>query len=457
MRWQSTTVNGYKNQVSLTAGDGGMEMNMAAIPRVSVIMPSLNVGPYIEKCLESVLHQTMQDLQILCVDAGSTDGTLEILHRYEAQDSRVHVIISDKKSYGYQVNLGLDAAEGEYVGIVETDDFAEPDMFEKLYQAAAADDLDVCKAGFFFYWSDPSKADQAALERAGGPNAVKFWQQVCADEKDNAAKNGNAPVAAKNLTSGGLDVPYPLSSPVMAGRVFCPLTDFSSVMEQVDFFNLKPSIWSAIYRRSFLNKNEIRLNETPGASFQDTAFNFKVWALAGRVRLLTDCVLHYRQDNEQSSVNNPGKMFCLCDEYEVIDSFLDAHPELKGRLEGIKVRMKYDAYVWNCYRLDPSLRLEFLQRASEEFRRELEMGYADRSCFITYKWKAFLLIIQDPAKFMEKGLDGIWAVDIEFDGDAWFTKMLKKVNGGLYCVRDHGLAYTIKLGIDKIKDKKNQL
>lgn len=416
---------------------------MDTFPRVSVIMPSLNVGPYIEQCMESVCRQSLSDIEILCVDAGSTDGTLETLRRLEKCDPRIHVIESDRKSYGYQVNLGIDAARGEYIGIVETDDFAEPDMFEKLYSAARKDELDVCKAGFYFYWSDPEKATEAAVERAGGKAALRSWERV---RKEHAASG----------YPEGIDVPYPLSSEVMAARVFCPASDFSSTLEQVDFFNLKPSIWSAVYRRSFLNDNQIRLNETPGASFQDTAFNFKVWSLAQRVRLLTDCVLHYRQDNEQSSVNNPGKMFCLCDEYEEIDRFLDARPQLKGRLEGIKVRMKYDAYVWNCYRLDPSLRPSFLQRASEEFRHELEMGYADRSCFLTYKWKAFLLIIQDPEKFREKGLDGIWAVDIEFDDDAWFEKLLKKINGGLYCIRDHGLTYTIKLGMDKIRDRKNR-
>jgi len=385
-------------------------MKTEQVPKVSVIMPSLNVGPYIEECIESVLSQTLSDIEILCVDAGSTDGTLEILQQYKEKDPRVQVILSDRKSYGYQVNLGLDKAQGEYVGIVETDDFAEPNMYEKLYQAATADDLDVCKAGFFFYWSKPKEKNE----------------------------------------------PSPIASHITASRVFCPLTDFQAPLEQVDFFNIKPSIWSAIYRRSFIEDNGIRLNETPGASFQDTAFNFKVWALAKRVRLLEDCVLHYRQDNEQSSVNNRGKMFCLCDEYAVIDEFLDAHPELKGKLEGVKTRLKYDAYIWNCNRLDESLKLDFLKRASEEFQHELEMGYADRSYFITYKWKCFLLIIQDPEKFKEKGLDGIWAVDIDYDEDTGFIRLWKKINGGIYCIRDHGLAYTIKLGLDKLKDKRDR-
>jgi len=379
-------------------------------PKVSIIMPSLNVGPYIEECVDSVLAQTLKEIEVICVDAGSTDGTLEKLQAYEQKDPRVHVVLSDRKSYGYQVNLGFDHAHGEYLGIVETDDFAEPDMFEKLYTAAKRDDLDVCKAGFYFYWSKPEVKNE----------------------------------------------PSPIASEVMASRVFCPLTDFRAPLEQVDFFNIKPSIWSAIYRRSFIEEQGIRLNETPGASFQDTAFNFKVYALAKRVRLLTDCVLHYRQDNEQSSINNPGKVYCLCDEYQVIDEFLDSHPELKGKLEGIKVRLKYDGYIWNVNRLDESLKMEFLERASQEFKHELEMGYADRECFVTYKWKAFLLIIQDPAKFKEKGLDGIWAVDIEFDDDTKFMKLWKKINGGIYCIRDHGFVYTVKLAIDKLKNRQNR-
>ena len=411
---------------------------MTTEPKVSVIMPSLNVRPYIEECMDSVLHQTLTEIEVLCVDAGSDDGTLEILKQYEAEDPRVKVILSDRKSYGYQLNLGLKEARGKYLGIVETDDFAEPDMLEKLYLAAEAEDLDVCKAGFYFYWSDPAKVDAASAERQGS-KAVR--------EGSGAENKGYDPEH---------DIPYPVASAVTASRVFCPATDFQAPLEQVDFFNIKPSIWSCIYKRSFIEEHQIRLNETPGASFQDTAFNFKVFALAKRVRLLTDYVIHYRQDNEQSSVNNPGKMYCLCDEYAEIDRFLDARPELKGRLEGVKVRLKYDAYVWNCNRLDDSLKLEFLKRASEEFQHELEMGYADRSYFITYKWKSFLLIIQDPEKFMEKGIDGIWAINLDYDEDDWLTRILKKVNGGLYCIRDHGFAYTVKLGLDKIKDKKNR-
>ena len=102
------------------------------MPKVSVIMPSLNVVQYIQECMESVVRQTLSDIEIICVDAGSTDGTLEILQEFAKKDQRMSIIVSDKKSYGYQMNLGLKAAKGEYIGIVETDDFIEPNMYEDL-------------------------------------------------------------------------------------------------------------------------------------------------------------------------------------------------------------------------------------------------------------------------------------------------------------------------------------
>ena len=79
-----------------------------------------------------VLAQTMREIEIICVDAGSTDGTLEIIKSYASNENRVQLIQSPVKSYGYQMNLGFDQARGEYLGILETDDFAENNMLERL-------------------------------------------------------------------------------------------------------------------------------------------------------------------------------------------------------------------------------------------------------------------------------------------------------------------------------------
>ena len=97
-------------------------------------MPSLNVVQYIDECIQSVINQTLKEIEIICVDAGSTDGTYEKLLKYAELDSRIRIIVSDVKSYGKQINTGIQQAKGKYIGIVETDDFIDSNMYEQLYE-----------------------------------------------------------------------------------------------------------------------------------------------------------------------------------------------------------------------------------------------------------------------------------------------------------------------------------
>jgi len=78
----------------------------------------------------------LRDIEILCIDAGSTDGTRKILEEYAARDMRIRLIDSPVKSYGYQVNLGINTAQGKYIGIVETDDRINPDVMSLMYEVA---------------------------------------------------------------------------------------------------------------------------------------------------------------------------------------------------------------------------------------------------------------------------------------------------------------------------------
>ena len=127
------------------------------MPLVSVIMPSLNVGNYIEKCLTSVMNQSLKDIEIICIDAGSTDGTLEIIKKYAELDQRIVVISSEVRSYGYQVNLGINSAKGKYIAILETDDYIDSDMYRQLYEVAQRDNLDYVKADFDTIYEYDSK------------------------------------------------------------------------------------------------------------------------------------------------------------------------------------------------------------------------------------------------------------------------------------------------------------
>ena len=165
---------------------------------------------------------------------------------------------------------------------------------------------------------------------------------------------------------------------------------------------MQPAIWSAIYRRDWLLENKLTLLETPGAAYQDTAFNFKVWACAHRVMFLHDSIISYRQDNEASSINNPGKVFNICIEYDEIHRWLEEdRPDLNEALEPVANKMMYDAYMWNLRRIAPDLRPEFAEHMKKEFTMRAEKGTLDESLFEGIHWGICQTIINDTDKLLE--------------------------------------------------------
>ena len=225
--------------------------------KVSIIMPSLNVANYISECMDSVINQTLSDIEILCIDAGSTDGTLDILRDYESKDNRIKVIVSPMKSYGHQVNMGLDMAKGEYIGIVETDDYIESNMYEELYEAAIDNKADFVKSDFDVFIT--SNNNQKCLMRY-------FLKDHMQDMYDT-------------------EVSYDM---------------YTNRVGYMDVY-----IWNGIYNLSFLKKHHIRLNETPGAAYQDCGFRYLVAMNVNKGIFLDKSFYRYRRDNTGSSVYSP--------------------------------------------------------------------------------------------------------------------------------------------------------
>lgn len=124
-------------------------MNVQYMPKISVIVPCYNVGNYIRQCMDSIVNQTLKEIEIICINDGSTDETLSVLREFEAKDKRVTIIDKPNSGYGHSMNTGLKCARGEYVGIVESDDFIEPNMFEELYRLAKTHGVKVVKSNFF--------------------------------------------------------------------------------------------------------------------------------------------------------------------------------------------------------------------------------------------------------------------------------------------------------------------
>lgn len=101
--------------------------------KVSIIIPVYNTEKYIRKCLESAINQTLTDIEIICINDGSTDNSLNILYEYAAKDSRIRVFTKANEGVAKARNLGLRHARGEYVGFIDSDDFVDEKYFEELY------------------------------------------------------------------------------------------------------------------------------------------------------------------------------------------------------------------------------------------------------------------------------------------------------------------------------------
>ena len=237
--------------------------------KISVIMPSLNVKPFLEECIESVLNQTLEDIEIICVDAGSTDGTLEIIENLSKTDSRIKILHSDKKSYGYQMNLGMSNATGQYIGIVETDDFIDEKMYEKLYDLTDNAAVDIAKVNFYHYYNDSTKR-----------------------------KDGS--------------------------KIKLPSKPFSAY-DHSNILNGHPSIWAAIYKKSFLMENNISFMEAPGGGWVDNPFLFKTMLAAKSIVYNSEPLYYYREENPDSSSNDLTDLTLpmrrMMDNLDVLDEF----------------------------------------------------------------------------------------------------------------------------------------
>lgn len=296
-----------------------METQQPAEIKVSIIMPIRNTVNYIRECMESLINQTMKEIEILCIDAQSTDGTREILQEYAKKDNRVHIYDDTRGSTGYANNYGMQIAKGEYLAIVEPDDFAALDMYEKLYQAAKANNADVVRADYKVFFGSDSQREY--IDKA-------------------------------------------IASSDEYGRIHCPAKEHQ-------LFQNDMSTWAGIISKELFTGGKVCHNETPGAAYQDNGFWFLTMAHAKRLYYLSASGYRYRMDNPDSSIHNRGKLFAICDEY----AFIRTKLEQEGIFEEFKhvyLRAKFIRYLSAYYRLDDTLKPEFAGRFTLEMQEHNE-------------------------------------------------------------------------------------
>lgn len=250
--------------------------------RISIILPSYNSIKYYRECIESILEQKEKYIEVIPVDAGSTDGTWELILAYAETDPRIKPMISEKKSYGYQCNLGISCAKGEYIGIVESDDYIAADMYTRLYETANTNSLDWVKSDFDFFVDLESRF----FLRYHILPSEKSW-------------------------------------------IYDKVIDIDT-FQNIIFRDL--NLWNGIYKKDFLDKMHIRFQETNGAAFQDISFVLQTLIRAKRFMYIQGRSYYYRQDHNGSSIYSPLRIRYIRDEFQYIMDFFHIHRE------------KYDQY-----------------------------------------------------------------------------------------------------------------
>lgn len=221
--------------------------------KVSIVIPVYNTSKYLKQCLDSVVNQTLQEIEIICVDDSSTDNSLEILKEYQQKDKRIKILNQKHKKQGAARNLGILSASGEYIGFVDSDDWCELDMFEKLYTRAKETDSDIT---------------------------------MCAVTTFN---DNNSNEFSKSNTFLNLEV-FPL---MFFEKPFTPNDTLDFIMDIPTF------AWNKIIKKNLIVSNDIKFSE--GIYFEEGAFFYDSWLSAEKISLIKDFGYFYRMYSDTST------------------------------------------------------------------------------------------------------------------------------------------------------------
>lgn len=313
--------------------------------KVSVIVPVYNVERYLKECIESIRRQSLTAIEIICIDDGSTDSSGRILDDYKGLDDRIIVIHKENSGYGNTMNMGIKHAKGKYISIIESDDYIEKNMLEEMVSIADCKQLDFIKAS---YWN----------------------------------VNGGEKTYVDVFNSCACDCVF-------------------RRMENMNKYFLPKSIWAGLYKRDFLIENNLLFLETPGASYQDTSFWFKICVMAQRGYFIKTPYVNYRIDNPTSSIHSNSKIYCVCDEIKECRSFLKRTNKETTEIWNYYLRNMFNTYLWNIKRLKGNfqIQLSFVKSISKEI---MEIENKDNlNLFNVFDKKCIHAMIYSPEEYLK--------------------------------------------------------
>ena len=228
-------------------------------PKVSIIIPVYNAGGYLVRCLDSVVSQTLKDIEIILVLDNPTDGSDLVAEQYSQKDNRIKIIKNENNLHiGCSRNKGLEIAQGEYVGFADHDDYCQPEMFEMLYK-----------------------------------NAVEFQADVVVSDYCDEKQNG--------IDYFGF--PTGLTNEEFKVRLFDALISGRQSQPNIRTFDNVNVIWNQLYKREFLLNFNINFSDNRILTMEDVLFNIKVHHYAKQVRYIPEAFYHHITNGQNEFQN----------------------------------------------------------------------------------------------------------------------------------------------------------
>lgn len=288
--------------------------------KVSVIIPVYNVENYLRQCLDSVMNQSLKEIEIICVDDSSTDGSLDILEECAKKDSRIQVITQENAGAGAARNTGMAAARGKYLSFLDSDDFFELDMLEKAYRLAEYDQAD-----FVVYKSDQFHTD----------------------------KNEFLPVA---WVVREKEIPpyHPFHHRQMTDNIFKVFVGWA---------------WDKLYRKEFVDRYGLKFQEQRTSN--DMLFVFSAVALAKKIAVVPEVLAHQRRDAKDSlSKTRENSWWCFYDALTALREKLKTEG-LFEELEKDYINYALHFTLWNYNTLSEPTKTTLREKLMESWLTEL--------------------------------------------------------------------------------------
>lgn len=309
--------------------------------KFSVIVPVYNVESYIEKCLDSLVNQTLKEIEIICINDGSTDRSLEILEKFAQKDSRIKVISQENQGQGVARNNGIKVSRGEYIAFVDPDDWIENNALELAYNMAKENNAEVVHFNYAEYNDYSKKIKKRSFEKI----TKKYYGY-------NIKKN-----------------------PEYNWHMF----------KKGCLSNLTHMVWNKVYSREFILKNDIKF--PPNKHGEDIVFTQQMLLSASKIYYLDEYLYYYRC-RANSAVNSlSDENFCVFDNIKFLREYL-----LK---QGLYFELEKE---FNDYKVGAlNLYYNYVELSSRELYKEMS-----RAITTEKEYKKFIKRTKSNDSFFEK-------------------------------------------------------